>query len=126
MSAQVAEKFIGALHTLERDRDVEPLAALYAEDASVGNVLRPDRFYGPAGARQFWSEYRGTFDRAESAFRNVIVADNRAALEWTTKGTSFDGKPLQYEGVTILELGGGQITRSSAYFNPTALGEQIT
>ena len=125
MSEQVAQKFIEALRTLEAGRDVEPLAALYSEGASIGNVLRPDHFHGPDGARQFWAEYRGTFQNAKSTFRNVIASEGRAALEWSTRGTSFDGKPLHYEGVTILETDGGKVTRSCAYFNPTALGEQM-
>ena len=126
MSAQVAQKFIDALHTLEETRDVEPIAALYAENAVAGNVLRPDQFHGPDGARHFWTEYRGTFNEAKSTFRNVIASHNRAALEWTTEGTSFDGKPLHYAGVTVLEAEGDMVTRSTAYFNPTVLGEQIT
>ena len=126
MSEQVAHQFIEALRALENTRDVEPLASLYTAAATIGNVLRPDRFQGPGGARQFWTEYRGTFDQAESRFRNVIASEGRAALEWTTEGTSFDGKPVRYAGVTILETDGDKVSRSSAYFNPMALGEQIT
>ena len=125
MSETIAQKVIGALRALEADRDVEPLVALYAEAASVGNVLRPDRFHGPDGARQFWTEYRGTFDQARSTFRNVIPSEGSAALEWSTEGTSLDGQPIRYDGVTILEVDGEKLTRSCAYFNPTALGEQI-
>lgn len=126
MSEQLARTFIEALHALENDRDVEPLAALYTADAPLGNVLRPDRFRGPDGARQFWTEYRGTFDDVESRFRNVIAAGDRAALEWRTRGTSQAGKSVQYDGVTVLEMADDRITRSCAYFDPAALGEQIT
>ncbi len=125
MSEEVAKKFIGALRTLEDSKDVEPLAALYAEDAAVGNVIAPDRFHGQDGAREFWTEYRGTFETAKSTFRNVIAGDGGAALEWTTEGTSFEGQPFQYAGVTILETEGDRVTRSSAYFDPKALGRQI-
>lgn len=125
MSEQIAKNFIQALRMLETDRDVEPLVSLYAEESSIGNVVVLDRFHGPDGARQFWNEYRGTFDTAESQFRNVIASNDRAALEWTTQGSSFEGAPLQYAGVTILEIEGGKVTRSSAYFNPGALGRQM-
>ncbi len=125
MSEEIAQKFMDALHVLEEAKDVDPMAALYSASAEVGNVLRPGKFQGPDGARRFWTEYRGTFDRAQSTFRNVIAADGRAALEWATRGTSFDGKPVHYDGVTILETDGDRVTRSCAYFNPTALGEQI-
>ncbi len=125
MSEQVANAFIQALWTLEETKDAEPLASLYTEDALVGNMIAPDHYQGQDGARTFWTEYRGTFDAAKSKFRNVIAGDGSAALEWTTEGTSFNGSPLSYSGVTILEIEGGKVTRSSAYFDPSALGRQI-
>ncbi len=125
MSEQVANQFIQALWTLEETKDAEPLAALYAEDALVGNMIAPDQYQGSDGARKFWTEYRGTFDAAKSKFRNVIASDSGAALEWITEGTSFTGSPLSYSGVTILEIEGGKVTRSSAYFDPSALGRQM-
>ncbi len=125
MADQMADRFIAALRTLEETRDVESLAALYAEDSQAGNVLAPDRFRGPDGARQFWSEYRGAFGEVKSEFRNIIAGNERAALEWSTRGTSFDGNPLEYSGVTILEMAGERITRSCAYFDPGGLGRQV-
>ena len=125
MSDEIAKKFIEALQALEDNKDAEPLTALYTEDAPVGNLIAPDRFHGQAGAREFWTEYRGTFDTAKSRFRNIIAGDGGAALEWTTEGTGFDGKPFTYIGVTVLEIEGDRIKRSSAYFDPQNLGRQI-
>ena len=125
MSEQIAHQFIEALRTLEETRNVEPLAALYAENAVVGNILAPEQGRGKAGARAFWTEYRGTFGWAESKFRSVIASDSHAALEWTTEGTSFAGASFSYSGVTILEIEGGRVTRSAAYFDPSALGRQM-
>ena len=125
MSEQIANQFIQALWTLEETKDAGPLAALYAEDALIGNVVSPDRFHGPDGAKTFWTEYRGSFDVAHSTFRNVVSGQGSAALEWTTEGTSFSGSPLSYAGVTILEIEDGRVSRSSAYFDPSALGRQM-
>lgn len=125
MSDKVANAFIQALWTLEETKDAGPLTALYAENASVGNVIAPDQYQGPDGARKFWTEYRGSFETAKSKFRSVIASDTGAALEWTTEGTSFNGSPLSYCGVTILEIEGEKVTRSSAYFDPSALGRQM-
>lgn len=125
MSAQTAHTFIDALHALEDSKDAEPMAALYTQGSVIGNVHAPDGFHGPDGARQFWTQYRGTFQRLHSEFRNVIATETRAALEWTTTGEAFDGKPFEYSGVTILETEGEQVTRSCAYFDPAALGRQI-
>jgi ketosteroid isomerase-like protein len=77
------------------------------------------------GARAFWEAYRDTFGEVASSFRNVIVNDGRAALEWTTTGTSAAGAPISYEGVSILEMADGKITSFRAYFDPHDLGRQM-
>lgn len=125
MSAQTAQTFIDALHTLEDSKDAEPIAALYAEGSVIGNVHVPDGFHGPDGARQFWAEYRGSFETLRSEFRNVIATDTQAALEWTTTGKAMGGKSFTYSGVTILETEGETVTRSCAYFDPAGLGRQM-
>ncbi len=125
MSEQVAKQFMEALWTLEETKDAEPLAGLYNEDAVIDNILAPNGFRGPNGARKFWTEYRGTFEKAHSEFRTVTASETSAALEWTTSGTSFNGSPFSYTGVTILEMDGGKVSRSSAYFDPSALGRQM-
>ena len=125
MSLKVAQQFIEALQTLENGRDAGPLAALYTEDAKIGNIIAPEKFHGQEGARQFWAEYRGTFSAVQSAFRSVIAGEGGAALEWMTQGTSAEGRPFHYAGVTLLEIEGGRVTRSTAYFDPAALGRQV-
>lgn len=125
MSAQMAERFIEALSRLESNRDVETLAALFAEDCDVGNVVAGEKFMGREGAREFWTKYRDTFGDVRSTFRNRIVDGDRAALEWATAGTASGGASVNYEGVSILETRDGRITRFHAYFNPEELGRQI-
>ena len=89
-------------------------------------MINPDQFEGPDGARQFWTEYRGAFEVAKSEFQTIIVGTQGAAPEWTTTGTSLDGNPVHYTGVTLLEMDSDKITRSCAYFDPGALGRQMT
>ena len=122
----LADRFIDARAQLEEGREVEPLIALYGDDADVGNINAPEQFHGQDGARHFWTEYRGTFDTMKSEFRNVIATPERIALEWTTRGTSVEGKPIEYDGVSILEVADDKVSRFRAYFNPSALGRQIS
>ncbi|HYG10892.1 MAG TPA: nuclear transport factor 2 family protein [Pyrinomonadaceae bacterium] len=125
MTASIAEQFIEALRGLEENREVEAMVALYAEQSEVGNVNAPEKFTGQAGAREFWTKYRDTFGEVRSTFRNRIITGGHAALEWTTEGTTANGAPFNYEGVSILEIEGDRITRFRAYFDPEALGQQI-
>ena len=125
MSREVADGFADALRKLEEDRDVEGLVEIHAEDCSVGNVAVPKTFEGHDGLREFWTNYRNTFDEMKSEFRNVFAdGTGHAALEWTTRATE-DGKNISYEGVSILEIEGDKVKRFMAYFDPRSLTEQI-
>ena len=125
MSQEVAERFKEALWKLEEDRDVEALVEVHAEDCSVGNVAVPKTFSGHDGLREFWTNYRKTFDEMKSEFRNVFADDaGHAALEWTTNATE-EGKNVSYGGVSILEIEGDKVKRFMAYFDPRSLTEQV-
>lgn len=123
--APETQPFIDALAALERARDVAPIAALFTAECEIGNIVSPRRFSGVEGAREFWQAYRATFGEVQSEFRNVITSDGRAALEWTTTGTSAQGAPITYSGVSIIEFADGQISRFWAYFDPGDLGRQM-
>ena len=125
MAQQQAEKFIEALGKLEKEEDFETIVSLYADDCEVGNVTMSKNLSGADGAREFWTNYRKTFGEIDSEFRNKIHADNISALEWTTTGTSAEGKEIKYDGVSVLEFDGDKIKRFFAYFNPAKLGHQI-
>jgi ketosteroid isomerase-like protein len=126
MSEQVARKFVEALGRLEAARDLETITALFADESEIGNVVSPEKFRGQEGARDFWgAKYRDTFGEVRSTFRNIFATDERAALEWKTEGTTADGAPINYEGVSIIETDGERITRFCAYFDAGQLGRQI-
>ncbi|MBA3768400.1 MAG: nuclear transport factor 2 family protein [Acidobacteria bacterium] len=126
MSEQTAKKFIEALGRLEAERDLESIVRLFAPACEVGNLVSPEKFQGIGGAREFWGEkYRDTFDGVKSTFRNVFATENCVALEWTTEGTSINGTPIRYDGVSILETDGDLITRFRAYFDAGKLGRQL-
>jgi ketosteroid isomerase-like protein len=122
MAAETAKKFIDALYKLEADRDLETIVGLFIESAKVGNVVTENR---DLNAREFWQSYRDNFGEIKSTFHNEIISDDRAALEWTSEGTSFDGNEFKYDGVSILEFDGEKIARFQAYFDPNYLGRQI-
>lgn len=126
MSEQLANKFVEALGKLEAARDLDAIVALFADECEVGNVVSPEKFRGREGEREFWgAKYRDTFGEVKSTFKNIFTTDDRAALEWTTEGTSVDGAPVRYDGVSIIETQGDAITRFCAYFDACNLGRQI-
>ena len=124
MANETAKKFIDALHKLEAERDLETIVSLFNDDSEINNVVTVDNNH-QTDVRKFWKAYRENFGEVESTFRNEIVTENRAALEWKTTGASSDGNRFEYEGVSVLEIEGDKISRFFAYFDPNKLGRQI-
>jgi ketosteroid isomerase-like protein len=110
MSKEVADKF------------VEALVEIHTEDYDVGNVAVPRTFSGHDGLREFWTSYRDTFGEMTSEFRNVFADD--AALEWSTSGDA-NGKDVSYDGVSLLEIEDGKVSRFRAYFDPRTVNVQV-
>ncbi|MCP3137258.1 nuclear transport factor 2 family protein [Pyxidicoccus xibeiensis] len=126
MGMERAQRFVDALTRLEESGDLEGLVSLFSDDAQVSNVASPRVFSGQDGARQFWKEYKGTLGQVKSTFRNMIEAGDRVALEWETQGTARNGAAVAYEGVSIIEWDGDRISRFFAYFDPHALGQELS
>lgn len=120
-----AQRFVDALAKLEESGEMEPLVALFSDDAQVSNAASSREFSGPEGARQFWKEYKGLLAQVRSTFRNMIESGDRVALEWETQGTAHNGAAVSYEGVSIIEWDGDRIRRFYAYFDPGLLGREM-
>ena len=117
-----ADIFIAALYKLEDDRDVRPIASLYAPDADISNPLVKHAHEGEGGAAAFWTTYRASFETIHSDFRNIVEDDKSAILEWVSSGESKEG-PFRYGGTSVIEWGNGSedgsgITAFRAYFDP--------
>ena len=125
VSKEVADRFVEALRRLEEDRDVEALVEIHTDDCDVGNVAVPKTFSGHGGLREFWTSYRDTFGEMKSEFRNVFADDaGHAALEWNTSGDA-NGNEVSYDGVSILEVVDGKVSRFRAYFDPRTVNDQV-
>ena len=125
MSKEVAQKFVEALWKLEQDRDVEALVEIHTDDCDVGNVAVPRTFSGHDGLREFWTSYRDTFGDMKSEFRNVFADEaGHAALEWNTSAQA-NGNEVSYEGVSLLEIQNGKVSRFRAYFDPRTVNDQV-
>ena len=125
MAGELVRKFIDALHQLEQTEDMEPMARLFAEEATLSNVAGARHFDGPEGARAFWRAYRHNFGEVHSEFRRIIDTPEGAALEWESEGTTHGGHSFRYSGVTLLDFRDGQVTRFHSYFDPGKLGAQL-
>ena len=104
-----------ALQNFEKDGDAAAFAALFADDAVTQRFdARGER---SGEVEQFWQEYRAQFQSISTTFYDVVEGGDRFALEWTSDATLADGRPIQYRGVTVIDLDGDTITKLSTYYD---------
>ena len=110
-----ARTFADALQTFEKDGDVAAFAALFADNAVTQRLDARGERRGEV--EQFWKEYRDQFSSISTSFSDVVEGGGRVALEWTSDATLTDGRPLQYRGVTVLDLDGDKISNLRTYYD---------
>jgi ketosteroid isomerase-like protein len=120
----LTKKFVNALGELHRADDVEPLVAIFADDATLNKAGMPHGQSGKDGARTFWEQYRRVFGEIDSTFHHVVTGDGIAFLEWTSTGTLTNGSKFSYDGVSVLESGGDEIEAFRTFYDTAAFLEK--
>ena len=113
-----AQTFADALQGIEASGDPEALVALFAEDASVGNLAHVE--HGTDGARRFWARYLDQFDAVRSTFSRLVDADGQSFLVWTSEGTLKGGGPIAYSGVSVVDWDGDRVRHFETYYDSAA------
>jgi ketosteroid isomerase-like protein len=121
MATPSAQEFVAALRQLEDNGNVEPMAALYADEAELRNPELNAPLTGADGARRFWTAYRESFEQIHSRFHSILESDSRVMLEWTSECRTAAGVETRYSGVSVVETRDGRIVRFNAYFDPARL-----
>lgn len=118
---KLAQQFVAALDNLHRNREVEPIADLFTDDATLSKVGMPHQEHGKQGARAFWQQYRDVFGSIDASFRHTASGDGIAFLEWTSEGTLSDGTDFRYDGVSVLEAQGETIDAFRTCYDTAAV-----
>jgi len=121
----ITTTFIEALHRLEETGNLDQIANLFSDDATLANPLVVRDAREPQSAEQFWKAYRGAFSEIESEFVNVVENEGVAILEWRSDGL-VDAQAVSYSGVSVIEFDGERIKAFRAYFDPRELVARIS
>ncbi len=113
----MARRFTEALDHLHRDREVGGLVSLFADDATLAKADTSGHEQGQEGARRFWQAYREVFDDVDVRYEPSVTDDGAAVLEWVSTGTLQDGRPVEYQGVSILRGGEDAIGSFRTYYD---------
>lgn len=118
---ETTRHFIAALRHLEQKRDLEPMGALFTDEAEVTSIDGHGPRYGPDGIKALFGEYLRQFDEIRTTFTQVTEGENHAALEWSTNAVRAGGHGVTYTGVTIIDLDGDRVTGFRTVYDSAAL-----
>lgn len=122
MESEIARRFMDALCRIEQTGEVDELASLFDEGASLRRISQRREFRGRAGAREFFREYLHAFETIDTEFQHVASGPGLAVLEWRSRGRLKHGEPIDYEGVSIVESNGeGRVVSFRTYYDASAL-----
>jgi ketosteroid isomerase-like protein len=117
MGNRLTDEFTHALREFERTGDSDALVALFREDGEVVNLGRTEPARGRDEIEGFWRDYRAAFRTISTEFTHVIEGTTGSVLEWVARGARANGEPVEYRGVTVLEVEAGRIQRCRTYYD---------
>jgi steroid delta-isomerase len=126
MSPEVVSKAVRAYFEAIRAMDQEAWVNTFAEDAVS---------YDPVGARptsghqklgEFFQTITAGFKEVGLTEDQIFVAGTGAAVKWTGRGVSKQGRKVHFEGIDIFEINeSGKIQTLYAYWNPAEMLGQL-
>jgi steroid delta-isomerase len=109
-----------------RAMDPEAFANSFAEDGTTYDPVGTPGITGRDGLREFLQSICKNFKTVGLTEDHVFVAGNGAAVKWTGKGTSNNGREVRFEGIDVIELDeNGKIQTVHAYWNPAEMISQL-
>jgi steroid delta-isomerase len=109
-----------------RAMDPEAFANSFAEDGTTYDPVGTPGITGRDGLREFLQSICKNFKTVGLTEDHVFVAGNGAAVKWTGKGTSNNGREVRFEGIDVIELNeNGKIQTVHAYWNPAEMIAQL-
>ena len=119
MASEIAEKFMDALQTIEKENEVDALVELFSDEASLKRMTHKS-YEGKGEAKKFWQEYLEPFDTISTEFFKVTEDDETVVLEWESKGKLANGHDIDYRGVSSFDTEGGEVVRFRTYYDSAA------
>src|SRR5437667_2422815 len=109
-----------------RAMDADAFANAFAEDGTTYDPVGTPGITGRDGLREFLQSICKNFKTVGLTEDAVFVAGNGAAVKWTGKGTSNNGREVNFEGIDVFEVNSdGKIQNVWAYWNPAEMIAQL-
>jgi len=109
-----------AINAAFNARDVDRIAAFFAEDATFMMARGPEpcgrRVHGKAAIKKVLADRFAVIPDMRWDHIDVFIAGSRAVSVWTVRGGGKDGEKLEYQGCDIYEFRGDKILNKDTYW----------
>lgn len=104
----------------------DAIASTFAEDGTTYDPVGSEGVTGWEAIREFFTSILKNFKSVALNEDSIFVAGNGAAVKWSGKGTSANGKTVNFEGIDVFEVDAdGKIRTVRAYWNPAEMIAQL-
>lgn len=113
-----SEKFVENFYGFLKDGDIEELANLFEDSASMSfpGVSNPSGIYlGSSKIKKFFKKILSFVPDLNFEVVRVICGGNTICVEWSFSGNTRRGKLLIKNGVSVFELSGSYISSMNNY-----------
>ena len=126
MSPEIISKTIKAYFAALRAMDQRAWVNTFAEDAISHDPVGAPPIVGHQKLGEFFETITAAFKEFGLTEDEVFIAGNGAAVKWTGRGTSKQGKDVRFEGIDVFEINeAGRIQTLHAYWNPAEMVAQL-
>jgi steroid delta-isomerase len=109
-----------------RAMDPDGFANTFAEDGITYDPVGTPGIRGRGGIRDFLESICRNFKSVALTEDSVFVAGDGAAVKWTGRGTSTNGREVKFEGIDVFEINSdGKIQTVRAFWNPAEMIAQL-
>lgn len=126
MAPEVVSNAVKAYFAALRAMDQKAWVETFAADAITYDPVGAPPTKGHEKLAEFFETITAAFKEVGLTEDEVFIAGNGAAVKWTGRGISKQGRKVKFEGIDVFDINeAGKIQTIHAYWNPAEMVGQL-
>jgi steroid Delta-isomerase len=126
MSPEVVSRAVRAYFAATRAMDQQAWVDTFSEDAIIYDPVGAAPTEGHQKLGEFFQAITAAFKEVGLREDQIFIAGNGAAVKWTGRGISKQGRKVHFEGIDVFEVNeAGKIKTVHGYWNPAEMANQL-